>query len=120
MRNQAGALEQNRSKAQPNLRTGTKYQRRSPLGPTSNPLEQGSGKWAGPGWYGRTAPSSSRPHVAQAVHSMLGEAVACGTYLKYMSNRPSSSYKRSPPPHIQEESYTFEKKKKGYTHSISF
>ena len=35
---------------------------------------------------GRTSPSSARSHLALAVHSMLGETVACGAFLKYMSN----------------------------------
>jgi len=49
MRNQEGSLEQNRSKAQPNLSTVPEYQYGSPPGPASNPPEQRDGKWAGLG-----------------------------------------------------------------------
>ena len=50
---------------------------------------------------------------------MLGEAVACGAFLKYKQTDLLQAYIRGPPLHIQGESYTFlEKKKKGYTHLI--
>ena len=49
MHNQEGALEQNRSKAQPNIRTGLEYQHGSHPGLARNPPEQGGGDWAGPG-----------------------------------------------------------------------
>jgi hypothetical protein len=49
MHNQEGALEQNRTKAQPIPRTGPEYQCGRPLGPANNPLEQGGGEWAGSG-----------------------------------------------------------------------
>jgi hypothetical protein len=52
---------------------------------------------------------------------MLGEVVACGSFLKYKQTDLLQAYIRRPPIHIQEASYTYlEKKKKGYTHSISF
>jgi hypothetical protein len=47
---------------------------------------------------------------------MLGEAVACGAYQKYLTNQPSSSYKRSPLLTSFIIIYTLEKKKKGYTY----
>jgi hypothetical protein len=52
------------SKAHPNFRLGPEHQRGSHPGPASNPLEQGGGEWAGPGWCERTAPSSVWPHHA--------------------------------------------------------
>jgi hypothetical protein len=51
---------------------------------------------------------------------MLGEAVACGAIQKYISNRPLSSYKRSLLITFKGSIHILEKKKKGYTHSISF
>ena len=46
--------------AQPNFNFGPEYQRGSHLGPASNPLEQGSGEWAGP-WCGRTHGAGAWP-----------------------------------------------------------
>jgi hypothetical protein len=59
------------------------------------------------------------PFLVIVLRNSNREEVACGTYLKYMSNRPSPSYKRSPSSDSR-ASYTFEKNKKGYIHSISF
>jgi hypothetical protein len=47
---------------------------------------------------------------------MLREAVACGAFQKYTQTDLLPHYKRRATPHIKGSSYTFEKKKKGYTH----
>jgi hypothetical protein len=86
-------------------------------GSASSPPEQGGGHWADLGC-GRTAPIVARAHLALAVHSMLGEAVACGAFQKYMSDRPLSSYKRSPLLTFMRR-YTFWRRRRRATH-ISF
>ena len=96
-----GAFKQNNKQAHPNSTLGLEHQCGSHLGPANNPLEQGDGEWAGPGC-GRTAPSSVQPHLAQAVHSMLVEAVACGAFLKYEQTDLLKAYKGRSPLHIQE------------------
>jgi hypothetical protein len=51
---------------------------------------------------------------------MLGESVACGTSLKYEQTNLLQAYKRSLLLTFQIIIHILEKKKKGYTHSISF
>jgi hypothetical protein len=51
---------------------------------------------------------------------MQGEAVACGAFLKYKQTNLLPHYIRRAPPLIWREVHILEKKKKGYTHSISF
>ena len=112
MRNQEGVLKQNICKSPTKFQLWARTLAWEPSRPSHPPTRARRWRLGWPKvrphpWCRLTAPSSAQPHLVQVVHSMLGEAVACGAFLKYMSKPSYSSYKRRPPLHIWGCSYTF-------------
>ena len=89
-------------------------------GPASNSPEQGDGNWASLGCsrtHGVGTPSLAPlgPTLLRRCIQSQWEAVECGAFLKYEQTDLLKAYIRRPPLHIQRESHTMKKRKKGYT-----